>query len=499
MNTNVEWRISLALTGTVLKWLTVPLSFPLLVALYYAESPVPFLAAIGVCLVVGLALGSATDRRDGFGPREAFLMVAITWFSVPLVGSLPFLVAGEGSIAHPVNALFEAMSGVTTTGATVLLDFEDHSRSILMWRQVLQWLGGLGILIFATMILSELGVGGAQLMESETQTRDVNRLKPRISQTARILGGLYLGLTLANMVALYSLHLLGLAPNMGLYNAVAHPFTTVATAGFSPEPESLAAFSPAVQWVTVLFMIVGATNFVLIYFALKGSWRRLFESEEFRFYLGTLGFFSAVTALLLVTDAEYTEGIEPTIRHSVFNVVSIVTTTGYANFDFDTWTEGAKHMLFLCMFLGGMAGSTTCSIKALRWLVVLKGFRRDLFTAIHPEAIRPVRLSGGVVDEETIRDIYAFTLINVVIFFLATIFVVSDAARVGLGLDEFEAMGAAAATFLNIGPAFGVAGPFGTYEVFPTGTKVVMIFLMWIGRIEVIPVLVLFTKAFWKS
>jgi trk system potassium uptake protein TrkH len=246
-------------------------------------------------------------------------------------------------------------------------------------------------------------------------------------------------------------------------------------------------------------MIVGATNFVLIYFALQGDWRRLVDSEEFRFYIGLLAGLGAITALLLVFEEGYDTGIETTVRHALFNVVSIMTTTGYANADFDLWEEGAKHVLLVCMFVGGMAGSTTCSIKTLRWLIVLKAFRRDLFTSIHPEAIRPVRLSGSVVDEETISDVYGFTLVSVLLFAVATVFVVVDVARVGQAIDEFDAMGVAAATFFNIGPAFGVAGPFGTYEPFPASTKVVMIFLMWIGRIEVVPVLVLFTAAFWKS
>ena len=499
MKTRVNWRTSLGLVGTIVKWLSVPLLFPLGVAIFYGEPLGPFLVAIACCLVLGFSLERLRTDEDDLGPREAFLLVAAAWFAVPVLGAVPFVVAGTGSIAHPVNALFESMSGITTTGATVLLDFDEQTRSILLWRQVLQWLGGLGILVVATAILSELGVGGAQLMESETQTKTVHKLTPRISQTARILGGLYLGLTVLQIVVLYALHLAGLAPNMTLYNAVAHPLSTISTAGFSPEPASIMAFSPVVQWVVVPFMIVGATNFVLVYFALQGDWRRLIGNEEFRFYVGVLGSLSAITALLLVLETGYEGAIEETLRHSIFNVVSITTTTGYANTDFDAWAMGGKHVLLLCMFIGGMAGSTTCSIKTLRWLVVLKGFRRDLFTAIHPRAIRPVRLSGGPVDEETIRDIYAFTLINILFFFLATLFVVVDGARVGLAIDEFEAMGAAAATFFNIGPAFGIAGPFGSYEAFPHSTKLVMIFLMWIGRIEIIPVLVLLTAAFWRS
>lgn len=498
MKTTVDWRVCATLTGTVLKWLTVPLSFPLLIAVYYGEALAPFLVTMAVSLAIGEALCRiGTEAR--LGPREAFLMVAVAWFSVALVGAVPFVLAGAGSLAHPVNALFESMSGITTTGATVITDFEDHSRSILMWRQVIQWLGGLGILVFATAILSQIGVGGAQLMESETQTRDINKLTPRIAQTARLLGELYVGLTVVLIVILYGLHLIGLAPGMDLYNAVAHPLSTIATAGFSPEPESVAAFSPVVQWTIVPFMIIGATNFVLIYFALQGDWRRLIDSEEFRFYIALLALLGTITALLLFFDESYGGGTEATVRHAVFNTVSIMTTTGYANADFDLWEAGAKHVLFVAMFIGGMAGSTTCSIKTLRWLVVIKGFRRDLFTSIHPEAIRPVRLSGTVIDEDTIRDIYAFALVNVLLFAAATIFVVVDSARAGLLISEFDAMGAAAATFLNIGPAFGIAGPFGTYEAFPTTTKLVMIVLMWIGRIEIIPVLVLFTRAFWTS
>ena len=498
MRTNVNWRVSIGLVGTVLKWLTVPLSFPLLIAVYYGETLLPF----GVTILISLASGTGLERLGEEGrlsPREAFLMVALSWFVVPVVGAVPFVLAGTGSITHPVNALFESMSGVTTTGATVLLEFDVHDRSILMWRQVSQWLGGLGILVLATAILSQLGVGGAQLMESETQTRDVNKLTPRIAQTARLLGKLYIGLTVLLMGILYGLHLVGVAPNMTLFNAVAHPFTTVSTAGFSPEPASIEAFSPIVQWIIIPFMVLGATNFVLIYFVLQGSWRRLVDSEEFRFYITLLLALGVITALLLVFEEEYEAGVETTVRHALFNVVSMMTTTGYANTNFDLWEAGAKHVLLVCMFIGGMAGSTTCSIKTLRWLVVFKAFRRDLFTSIHPEAIRPVRLSDNVVDEETISDIYSFTLINVLLFAAATIFVVVDGARVGLAISEFDAMGAAAATFLNIGPAFGIAGPFGTYEAFPMSTKLVMIFLMWIGRIEIVPVLVLFTASFWKS
>ena len=495
----VRWRASLALTGLVLVALAAPLTFPALIALYYGEPLVPFLAAIAVTVALGGWMRRLSDPSENLGAREAFLAVSLIWLLVAAIGAIPFFVAGNGTIGRPVTAMFEAMSGLTTTGATAIEQFSVHSQSILMWRQVIQWLGGLGILILATAVLSSLNVAGAQLMETETQTRTVDKLTPRISETARLIWGLYVGLTLLAMGAYWALGLLGVAPNMDLYNAVAHGFTTVATAGFSPEPESMGAFAPAVQWIAIPFMVTGSTSFVLLYFAIKVDPMRLLRNEEFHFYLGTIAFFTAIVAGVLTLSANPAFDPEEILRHALFNVASIVTTTGYASTDFNVWGPAAKHMLFLCMFFGGMVGSTTCSIKSLRWLVAFKSLYRGLYTSIHPETIRPVRVSGDPVDEETIRDIYAYLLLSLIIFFLLTVLVVVDAARAGADVSEFDAMGAAASTFLNIGPAFGEAGPYGTYNVFPTSTKVVMVILMWIGRIEIIPVLVLFTKSFWTS
>ena len=495
----VRWRASLALTGLVLVALAAPLTFPALIALYYGEPLVPFLAAIAVTVALGGWMRRLSDPSENLGAREAFLAVSLIWLLVAAIGAIPFFVAGTGTIGRPVTAMFEAMSGLTTTGATAIEQFSVHSQSILMWRQVIQWLGGLGILILATAVLSSLNVAGAQLMETETQTRTVDKLTPRISETARLIWGLYVGLTLLAMGAYWALGLLGVAPNMDLYNAVAHGFTTVATAGFSPEPESMGAFAPAVQWIAIPFMVTGSTSFVLLYFAIKVDPMRLLRNEEFHFYLGTIAFFTAIVAGVLTLSANPAFDPEEILRHALFNVASIVTTTGYASTDFDIWGPAAKHMLFLCMFFGGMVGSTTCSIKSLRWLVAFKSLYRGLYTSIHPETIRPVRVSGDPVDEKTIRDIYAYLLLSLIIFFLLTVLVVVDAARAGADVSQFDAMGAAASTFLNIGPAFGEAGPYGTYNVFPTSTKVVMVILMWIGRIEIIPVLVLFTKSFWTS
>ncbi|MFP4632493.1 MAG: TrkH family potassium uptake protein, partial [Halobacteriales archaeon] len=494
MKISVDWRASLALVGTVLKYTIVPLSIPVSTGLFYREDVTPLLAAVAVAAVAGFGLERVGRDRE-IGGREAFLMVALAWLGVAVVGAVPFVVAGEGALAHPVNALFESMSGITTTGATVVDDFSVHSRSILMWRQVIQWLGGLGILVLATAVLSQLGVGGAHLMETESQTKSVNKLTPEIETTAKLMLRLYSGLTAAVIALLYGLHILGLAPEMSFYDAVAHSFTSISTSGFSPDPRSIEAYGSAVQWAFVPVMYVGATSFVLIYFVLRGDTSRLRRSEEFRFYTGSLLVLSLTVFSLLLLEGD--GGFAESLRHSVFNVTSIVTTTGYASADFSLWPSSAKHLLFLCMFLGGMAGSTTCSIKAVRWLVVTKAFRRDLYRNVHPDSVRPVRLGSGVVDEDTVRDIYAFVLVSLVLFFLGAVFVAVDSARAGLAVDEFEAMSAAAATFFNIGPAFGVAGPMESYGSFPVSTRMVMIAMMWVGRIEIIPVLVLLTPTYW--
>ncbi|MFC7200481.1 TrkH family potassium uptake protein [Halospeciosus flavus] len=497
MEVRVDWRTSVGEVGTVLKWLVVPLLAPLVLAVFDGTPVAPFLLPLVLTGASGLALERLRAGGD-IGRREAFLMVSLAWLVVALVGAVPFVVAGEGAVAHPVNALFESMSGVTTTGATVLLDFSVHSRAILLWRQILQWLGGLGILVLATAVLARLGVNGAQLMEGESQLQDVRRLTPHIRETARLLWLLYIALTALNVAVLYGLHVVGLAPVMTPFDAVAHALTTVSTAGFSPRPESLGAFSGAVQWATTLFMIVGATSFVLLYEVLGGEVEALWRSDEFHFYLVLLGVFTVGVTGSLVVGGLFATTPE-TLRHAAFQVASIVTTTGYASVDYNTWPPLARHLLFACLFLGGMAGSTTCSIKVVRWLVVLKGFRRDLFRSIRPELVRPVRLNGDVVDEETLADVYGYTLVSLLFFAFTAALVAADAARVGLALSEFEAMSIAAATFFNVGPAFGIAGPYGTYEGLPATTKAALTVLMWVGRIEIVPVLVLLTPSYWTS
>lgn len=497
----IDWRSTFGVVGSILLWVTPTYAIPLVAALIYGEAVTPFVAALLVTLGLGLALERlrppAEDVR--LQSRDAFLMIATTWLLVAIVAAIPFVVAGTGTFWNPINALFESMSGITTTGATVLEDFDAHSRSLLLWRQTIQWIGGLGFLLLVSAVLSELAVLGTQLMEREAGSRGITKLTPRLATTVRLITAVYIGVTLLAIGLLYGLYLVGLSEGMTLYNAISHAFTGIGTAGFSPEAASVGAFEPIVQWVIIACMIVGATNFFLLYWLFSGEFGKVTTSTELRAYLASIGVLSAVMALVLAASGTIDGGLEATVRHATFQIVSILTTTGFATADFAAWPSTAQFLLFICMFIGGMAGSTTCSIKTLRWVVVVKSIRRDLFRAIHPDAVRPIRLGDTVIDEDAVRDIYLFVLTAIVLFTIGTLLISLESARIGLDISAFEAMGASAATLLNVGPAFGVAGPFENYGGFSEPTKVAMIVMMWVGRLEIIPVLVLFTAAFWRD
>ena len=510
----MDWRASVGLVGTVVKYLSAVLLVPLGVALYYGADEPTFAVAFAVTVAIGVGL-ERVDPDPDLGTREGFLMVALTWLAVALVGTIPYLLAGfvgtESTLARPANALFESMSGFTTTGATVVgeISLDRHSHALLLWRQLTQWLGGMGIVVLAVAILPELSVGGAQLMDAEAPGPGIQKLTPRIAETARVLWLAYLGFTLFEMVLLYGLHLAGLAPNMDPFNAVSHPLTTMPTGGFSPEARSIEAFSAVVQWVIIPFMIAAGTNFALFWHVINGEPERLLRDTEFRSYAGIVGVLVAVVAGLLfvgtgiganpATIPPIVGEFEDSARHAAFQTVSIVTTTGYASMDFNAWSAPAKYLLLFAMFIGGSAGSTGGGIKIVRWVVILKSLRRELFTTVHPTAVSPVRLGGQVIDERAIRGIYAFTLLYLVFFFVATILVVADAWRVGYEVAAFEAMSAVAATLGNVGPGFGVVGPMNSYLQFPRSSKLLMVFLMWLGRLEILPVLVLLTPAYWRT
>jgi trk system potassium uptake protein TrkH len=372
-----------------------------------------------------------------------------------------------------------------------------------MWRQLTQWLGGMGIIVLMIAILPEVAVNGAQLMASEAPGPDLQKLTPKIAETARVLWLLYFGFTIVYICLLYGLHLAGLAPNMNLYNAIAHGFTTLPTGGFSPQADSIAAFSAAVQWVFIPFMVVAGVNFALFWHVLKGEAAVMLENTEFRTYAGAIAVLIAILGLLLVRGAApptalggVTEGLtENTVRQAAFQIGSLLNSTGFATADFAQWDTHAQVLLLLTMFVGGSAGSTGGGVKVVRWLIVGKAIRRELFTTAHPDVVTPVRLGGDVVDEDAVRGIMVFTLLYVLLFGFAAVFLSLDTARIGTQLSALEAVSASLATLGNIGPGFGRVGPFGSYLFFSDASKLLMIFLMWIGRLEIVPVLAVFISA----
>lgn len=510
MTLRVNLRPTGSLMGSVLKYLAIPLLLPLGTAVLYGERVTPFIVTMVVAFGLGLLLERLHHEPD-LGVAEGFVFVGLTWIVVPLVGTLPYLLAGNGTVATPVNALFESMSGFTTTGATVLgeISFDRHSRSLLLWRQLTQWLGGMGIVVLMVAILPELGAGGAQLIESEAPGLEVEKLTPRIAETARALWLIYIGFTVLLTVILYGLHLTGGSPNMDLYNAVAHALTTMPTGGFSPEARSIEAFSPVVQWVIMAFMIIAGTNFALFWHVRRGNPEQLTRNPEFRLYLVAIGVVGTLSTVLLVTGtglAEIPTGIpsipgnlDHSLRLGLFQAIAIVTTTGYASMDFNTWSTPAQYLLLMAMFLGGSAGSAAGSVKIIRWYVIGRVSSRELFTTGRPSAIRPVRFGRAVVAEETIRGVLVFTVLFLLFFFVATGLLFFDVVRTGMTLSLLEAMSTAAATLGNVGPGFGVVGPMNSYLPYSDAAKLFMVFLMWIGRLEIVTVLVLLTPRFWRT
>ena len=507
MALGVRWKASVGLLGVGIKYLAVTMVVPLAVALVYGDDVWVFLLAIVIAAGTGVAI-ERVDPDPDIGAREALLFVSLAWLAAAVIGAIPYVLAGYGTpstVANPVNALFESMSGFTTTGATVLgeISTDRHSHALLMWRQLTQWLGGMGIIVLMIAILPEVAVNGAQLMESEAPGPELQKLTPRITETARALWLIYFGFTVVQAACLYGLHHAGMAPNMNLYNAVAHAFTTLPTGGFSPKADSVAAFSAAVQWVIVPFMLVAGVNFALFWHVLRGEAAVMIENAEFRAYAGSIAVVTGVVAVLLFGGAAPpielggpTKGVtENALRQAVFQVGSLLNSTGYATADFAQWDTHAQAVLLFAMFIGGSAGSTGGGVKVVRWLVVGKVIRRELFTTAHPDVVRPVRLSGSVIDEAAIRGILVFTVLYLVLFALAAVFISLDTARIGIQLTALESISASLATIGNIGPGFGRLGPFGSYVFFSDASKLLMVFLMWVGRLEIVPVLAVVISA----
>jgi trk/ktr system potassium uptake protein len=494
----VDLRAALNLVATLAKYLGSAALVPAVVAFVYDDPVWPFVVTgIAVC-GGGWALERMTAEHGGIGVREGFLVVALTWLVAATFGALPYVLSGDPQVDRPLDAYFEAMSGFTTTGATILTDVEALPTSLLFWRQFTQWLGGMGIIVLALAVLPRLRVGGRQLLEQELPGPELEPLTARIRDTARRLWFLYLGMTFVLMVVLALYGLTGIDDRMSVFNAVAYAFATLPTGGFAPDASSLEGFAAASQWTIAIAMIVAGVNYALLYLAfVRREPRKLPRDEELRLYVAVL----ALASVLLVTQL-WTEGIatgEAAVRHGVFQAASVMTTTGFATVDYAVWPTLALMTLVALMFAGGSAGSTSGSVKIVRHLLLGKVLRRELDQTVHPELVVPVRLNNVIVDERALRAASSFILLYIGIFIVGTALLAIDAARANLELSTIDAVAASASMLGNVGPGLGFAGPMGSFEPFSDFSNAVMIGLMWLGRLEVVPVIVLFMRSYWRS
>ncbi len=454
-----------------------------LVALGYGDGDGPaFLISTGITFVTGAAVYRLTRFEGEVTSREGFAIVTFAWAATAAFGSLPYLLTGV--VSSPVAALFEAMSGFTTTGATVFSDIEALPHGILFWRSMTHWIGGMGIIVLVIAVLPYLGVGGMQLFRAEVPGPTPERLRPRIAQTAELLWLVYVGLT-------FVLTLLYLAGGMGPFDAVNHSFSTMATGGFSTRNTSMAEMSPYIQWVTIVFMFLAGVNYTLHFRAVTGKFTYL-RDEEWRFYaVVVLGATAAITILNLATG---THGApEPAIRDGLFQVLAITTTTGYVSADYEQWVPGARMLLFALFFVGGMAGSTSGGVKALRVMVLLKHTAKELRKHLHPRAVLVTRIGGKPVKDDVVARVMAFVILYLLLCLAGAL------ALALTGIDPLTAIGGSISSVGNIGPSFAELGPTDNYGWMSSPGLGVLTFLMLVGRLEIYTVLLLLHPETWRS
>ena len=476
----MNFRLVFKVTGKALMVEAVSMLIPLMVCLFYQEDPTPFLFTIPLVMIIGFAL-SLLHSNDHFFPREGFFSVALIWLLMGAVGALPFYFSGF--FPSYIDCFFEAVSGFTTTGASILTAVEPLSRGILFWRSFIHWLGGMGVLILTIALLPSLGSRTLHLMKAESPGPVVSKLVPKSSQSSKILYGIYCGMTAIEIIALR-------IAGMPWYDSIVHSFATAGTGGFSTRNLSIAAYnSPAIEIIITIFMLLFSVNFSLYFLLLCGKVKQVLKSDELRFFLIVV-FASIVLITFNIWNLYPTVG--ESIRHAAFQVGSIISTTGFASTDFNQWPEFSRVLLVLLMFVGACAGSTGGAIKCSRVLLLGRCIRREIKQVIHPRVVNVVKLDGRVVDEPALRSVH--------IFFAAYIFITLGATLlISVDNNSFGTTFTAVVSCIgNIGPGLELVGPMGNYAFFSPFSKLLLSLCMIIGRLEILPILVLFSGNAWK-
>lgn len=478
----MNYKMIIHTTGKIVGIEAVCLLLSALVSLIYMEgSGIWLLVSAVICAFVFFASLLFKPKDEVFFAKEGLITVALSWVVLSFLGALPFYFSGE--IPGFINCFFETASGLTTTGATIVENVEILSKGILFWRSFTHWIGGMGVLVFLVALLPLSGGSNLYLMKAESTGPSVSKLVPKVKSSAKILYGIYIGLSVILLILL-------LAGGMNFFDAITHTFGTAGTGGFGVKNSSVAGYSSYHQIVITVFMVLFGIDFSVYYLMLLGKFKLMLQSDEVKAYIGII---LISTIIICINCVNMFENVWVSLRHSAFQVSSIMTTTGFSTDNFDKWPELSKGILVLLMFIGACAGSTGGGIKVSRILIYLKSIGKEIAIAAHPKLTKKIKMSGRTIEHETVRNVNVFMAAYLVVFVVSVLFISLD------NLDFTTNFTAVAATLNNIGPGLAKVGPTENFSVYSNFSTLVLTFDMLIGRLEVFPMLVLFSPYTWKK
>lgn len=473
----MNFRIILSNLGKVIVLCGALMLLPLTVSFIYGENVFPFIYAIGVSAIVGfiLIIYSKPDPSK-ISARDGFCIVTLSWIVLSLIGSIPFIVSDQ--IVSPVDAFFETMSGFTTTGASVIENVEALDKGLLFWRSLTHWIGGMGVLVFILAIADRNPERSINILRAEMPGSKVDKLRPKAGTTARILYFIYVGLTLLEVIFL-------LAGGMSLFDSLVHAFGTAGTGGFGIKADSIGGYSPYLQYVIAIFMMLFGINFAMYYLILAGRIRNIFRSSELRWYLGII---AVATCIIFININPMIGDYSESFRQSFFQVSSIITTTGYSTVDFDLWPDLSKAVLLILMFIGGCEGSTAGGFKVSRFMIMSHAVRNEAKHSLHPRIVSAVRINDKIVSKETISSVSSY--LGLYVFTGLALFLILSFEPMGFETNFSAVM----ACFNNIGPGFAGVGPAASFAEYSDLSKIILSFAMLLGRLEIYPVLLSFLR-----